>query len=1031
MVLSPKQRKFPQEGRSSPSQEASKPPPAIATVTVRSHPVAANRPLKEGPRTFQSAIRFLQDEWKGHECLKSQWMREREVLLESVVGLERDLARSQSLVGMLENRIAMLEHAIRMERLGQPSASLVFWTPPHAQLLQQLGLTDAATAAATASVVSPNETPRFASLVSPRAAAQAKAGRGGASATPLTPPKPGSMRSNRPAGPVGEQDGTVTAGSADVKPLPIPLSPLGKSGGSGLRAVKLLKPVRTLNSLQIPARSEGAEDGEAWSVVCLDKAPAGAAPSSSSPAAERDTLADLSSASSASGDDDISIDDANVTDAVEDAILQPRQLPLSPPLSPVPEARFARRGGPSPTFKRSSGGGSGDPLFFASRVEAVGPEPLEGRGRHLLADLEGVAPRAPSHLPGTSSLSPSMPLGPMTLPLFDRHGDKSDPLKPQEEGGVRLLMSLSDDGVGAQMPVHRAKGAGMPAFSWGTKGKPRRRSEPDSISVARAREMGHNGGDGPARGRKEGAWELGEAGVQARGNAGAAKEKIENVTTASVANTSSPNGAQESNELAELMARVNVSWASSSSAEAEERSFPWSPDAAKGLASAPPGDGTRQGGGTGESEEMDPLLAPYRSRRTSQDHLAVRRASSDGPATSVPYLKRFASHLSGVRAVAFDAGGSSARAMVTASDDCTLRLWRLSEANVSRDGRGGASADAVDAEPQATFRGHLRTVCCAALASATNRAFSGGVDGSIRVWDLPPADYFLYASSGHVKPSAKRVIAAHTDVVWDISAHPVYQHLLLSAGADGTMRLWDTNQPSPHVRTFTQRMTPTTTATRVPWAEPPDASSPHVAGAASPGNAEGASSGARPTCVEFCPLDDCRSFVAGFADATGLRFDVETGVPIAEMRAAANAGDKAIDGAGGSSAEDSTSAAQVNQIACHPWLPVAVVAYESGMVRTFDLNQGGAQVADLQAHPATDGTSCVAIDSGGWQLATGDHAGVLKIWVRDTWLLLAYAGVFLYLAYSSTCLYLAAQERYRIGHTRVTSFGILAPGIHT
>ncbi len=104
---------------------------------------------------------------------------------------------------------------------------------------------------------------------------------------------------------------------------------------------------------------------------------------------------------------------------------------------------------------------------------------------------------------------------------------------------------------------------------------------------------------------------------------------------------------------------------------------------------------------------------------------------------------------------------TSDHVLVTGSEDCTLKIW-----NVQRSpGARKAASALVDVEPVHTLRGHRcalvvtsagqcdpsslppssslllsssrGAVLCVAMGNGGNVCFSGGVDSTIRAWQLP------------------------------------------------------------------------------------------------------------------------------------------------------------------------------------------------------------------------------------------------------------------------------------------------------
>ncbi|VVC93879.1 unnamed protein product [Leptidea sinapis] len=144
------------------------------------------------------------------------------------------------------------------------------------------------------------------------------------------------------------------------------------------------------------------------------------------------------------------------------------------------------------------------------------------------------------------------------------------------------------------------------------------------------------------------------------------------------------------------------------------------------------------------------------------------------------------SHFDVVRAVAFH---PTEPALVTASEDHTLKLWNLQRTVPAKKSAG------LDVEPLYTFRAHTAPVICLAMgAPRTEECFSAGVDGTIRVWNLPsltadPYDPYDASVQGPV-------LREHSDAVWSLAAAA---GRVLSSSADGTSVL-RVSCPSPASR---------------------------------------------------------------------------------------------------------------------------------------------------------------------------------------------------------------------------------------
>lgn len=97
-------------------------------------------------------------------------------------------------------------------------------------------------------------------------------------------------------------------------------------------------------------------------------------------------------------------------------------------------------------------------------------------------------------------------------------------------------------------------------------------------------------------------------------------------------------------------------------------------------------------------------------------------------------------------------------------------------------------------EPQITFRGHLAPVTSLAVSTSGRKVFSGSLDSSIRVWNLPPAEHHTY--SPHDPKLEDDTLVGHTDAVWALALLPSAadepEGYLVSASSDGSVKVWST-----------------------------------------------------------------------------------------------------------------------------------------------------------------------------------------------------------------------------------------------
>ena len=124
---------------------------------------------------------------------------------------------------------------------------------------------------------------------------------------------------------------------------------------------------------------------------------------------------------------------------------------------------------------------------------------------------------------------------------------------------------------------------------------------------------------------------------------------------------------------------------------------------------------------------------------------AASPGASPGAAASTGWrtISALRSHVDGVRAVAWH---PTEPLLVSASEDGTAKLWQLSA--VAKTVAAGMRPvdDGKTIEPLFTYRGHRGPIISTAFAPTELGLFAtGGLDGSVCVWQLPPPSPELYA----------------------------------------------------------------------------------------------------------------------------------------------------------------------------------------------------------------------------------------------------------------------------------------------
>ncbi|KRY39251.1 Striatin-3, partial [Trichinella spiralis] len=286
-------------------------------------------------------------------------------------------------------------------------------------------------------------------------------------------------------------------------------------------------------------------------------------------------------------------------------------------------------------------------------------------------------------------------------------------------------------------------------------------------------------------------------------------------------------------------------------------------------------------------------------------------------------------HFDSVRTIAFHPVDP---VIVSASEDGTVKLWNLQKALVScgpmySTAGNSKSSSSQDLEPVYTFRGHEGPVLCMCLSPTGDYCYTGGLDGTVRCWLMPPPTVDLYDSFD--KSYLPETLLGHDDAVWSVAFHSS-DNRLVSASADGTLKLWEPSSTSPLLATYTSN------------------------------SADGV-----PTSVDFVNADPQQA-VAAFRSGAAYVYDLETSKIVLSFE---------------TSQDSSSSRSSINQILSHPTLPITITAHDDRVIRFFD-NNTGQMIDSVVAH--LDAVTCLAIDPNGLYLLSGSHDGSLRLWNVDT-----------------------------------------------
>ncbi|VDP07561.1 unnamed protein product [Soboliphyme baturini] len=318
-------------------------------------------------------------------------------------------------------------------------------------------------------------------------------------------------------------------------------------------------------------------------------------------------------------------------------------------------------------------------------------------------------------------------------------------------------------------------------------------------------------------------------------------------------------------------------------------------------------------------DEVDPVAHDVTVRAYSHEE-SLRRS----------WVTRFTlrNHLDSVRAIAFHPVEA---VLITASEDATMKLWNLQKTlSATSSNQNAKKAASHDLEPVYTFRGHSGPVLSMCLSPTGDYCYTGSLDGTVRCWMMPSPSVDLYDT--YDKSVLSETFRGHSDAVWSVAFHSS-DNRLISASADGTVKIWEPSVAQPLLKTYV------------------------------PDNHEG--SGV-PTSVDFMSTDPQQA-VAAYTSGSAFIYDLETGRTVLSF-------DTGVD-------EKNTTAAAINCILSHPTLPMTITAHNDKTIRFFD-NCTGKIIDLMNAH--LDAVTCLSVDPNGLYLLSGSHDGSLRLWNLDT-----------------------------------------------
>ncbi|KAL8278672.1 hypothetical protein RQP46_008964 [Phenoliferia psychrophenolica] len=153
------------------------------------------------------------------------------------------------------------------------------------------------------------------------------------------------------------------------------------------------------------------------------------------------------------------------------------------------------------------------------------------------------------------------------------------------------------------------------------------------------------------------------------------------------------------------------------------------------------------------------------------------------------------SHTQGVSHIAFSADSAF---LASASDDKTVRIWELDGGGAALDNDAGGDDLHRSEESVRVLRGHLSAVFCVAWNPRGDLVASGGMDETVRVWDVQKGKCMRVLPAHSEPVSAVQFNRDGTIIVsgsWDgYMSHAFFSpnsKFVFASTLDSTVRLWD------------------------------------------------------------------------------------------------------------------------------------------------------------------------------------------------------------------------------------------------
>ena len=288
-------------------------------------------------------------------------------------------------------------------------------------------------------------------------------------------------------------------------------------------------------------------------------------------------------------------------------------------------------------------------------------------------------------------------------------------------------------------------------------------------------------------------------------------------------------------------------------------------------------------------------------------------------------------HFDSINSLAYDSSGFG---FFTASDDCTIKYWRLPSPELPNN-----STESANPKFLTTLRGHEAGVRCLVYSKKLNKLFSGSLDASIRQWTLP--EETPMKDDPILDSLQSSVFTKNTHAVHDMSLFALNgkeDALLATVCADGTVKLWLTEEASP--------------APFLSWdyyGTDPDAEVKH--------ERSSMTSLPLPTSITACPAD-LRICAVSFSNGALKLFDLNSGRELKHFASP-------------------SSSSRINAVVGHPTLPLVATAHQDQYIHMHDINSSA---CTLSLHAHENDVVCLDIDPSGLTLVSGSCDGKVRFW---------------------------------------------------